>query len=179
MSSTKRDIFKKFGASLIRSGQKMLRKAFDVQTYKTFSRNIRINLSDLGMNKGRIWTADNEFYYTDKKTMREIIEYDWTDKKEYVAERYDCDNFADVFSAHMMEIFDLNTAGVAWHIELVDPEDDSHIGWHRANVILVKEDGEKAYYLYEPENDGWTKIEKDKDLVIGNWKYKLNIVEFN
>jgi len=173
MSSTKRDIFKKFGSSLVQSGHKMLRKAFDLDGKKkeVDARKVRNDIRDsTDMAPNKIYLSDRKYDTISWEDWKELIEYDWIDKRKYIDEMLDCDNFSHIFSGHMQEIYELNTAGMAHGIHLVDPDDGSHIGYHRANVIYTKEGN---LYLFEPMTDEFTLMESTSP-VIGDWQYDFD-----
>lgn len=175
MSSSKKEIYKKLGASLTQSGHKFLRKSFDLDGKKkeVDARKVRDDIREsTGMAADKIWLADRKYHTIGWEDWKGLIKWDWIDEREYLNEIFDCDNFAHVFSGHMMEIYVLNTAGIGMHIHLVDPEDESHIGYHRANVIYTKEGD---LYLYEPMTDEFTKMESTSP-VIGDWQYDFNSI---
>lgn len=121
------------------------------------------------------YLPDAKYRLTDWETWEKIVKYDGTDLMKYISEFYDCDNFADSFCARVAEVYGLNSAGKTT-VELVDPEDDSHIGYHRAVIIVTSEN---TAYLLEPEDDGTVKIKAGVHPTLGNWKYKDIHIEFN
>ena len=55
---------------------------------------------------------DNKYVAVPQKEFQKIIDWDWTDNKRYVAEEYDCDNFAFSFKARVARKFHINTVGL-------------------------------------------------------------------
>jgi len=107
-------------------------------------RNGDINMA---LHKARIVSTGMERKYLDSKywvcsrlDFEAIIQWDWTDKKKYVAEKYDCDNFAFSFKARMDRKFHLNNVGL-----VVD-----YSGGHAYNCVVFS-DGTAE--LFEPQSD--------------------------
>ena len=119
--------------------------------------------------------ADEKFHTTDIETWKTIIANDWTNKRQYVADTFDCDNFASSFCAYCADIYELNTAG-RFTVELLNPETNEHIGYHRAVIIV---DDKLDCYLLESQTDKMVKIEQGVEPVIDNWKYKVTFISFN
>ena len=92
-----------------------------------------------------IFALDNKYLVTSQKDMKKIIDWDWTDNKKYVKERYDCDNFAFSFKAMVDKRFGVNNVGL-----VID-----YSGGHAYN-IMVFSDG--SVRLFEPQNDKWARI---------------------
>lgn len=44
--------------------------------------------------------------------MEKFLKYDWTDKREYIRQRYDCEQFAFSFVAHISEQYNVTNVGV-------------------------------------------------------------------
>ena len=88
---------------------------------------------------------------------------------------HNCDNFAGAFCAYCADIYELNTAG-RFTVELLNAKTNKHIGYHRAVIIV---DDKSDCYLLESQTDKIVKLEKGRDPVIDNWKYKVNYISFN
>jgi len=174
----KRKIFKQLGVDLITRGVWFLNRAFNVRKSEFTESYLRSFLFGLGITSANLSFPDSKYYLLNKATIEEIIKYDWTDKKKYVSDWFDCDNFASVFAAHMMEIYGVNSVGIMGHVEMLDKNTGAHHGWHRINMILVVGNGLEAY-MYEPQTDEWQKIEKGKKYVFGKYEYKIGRTEFN
>ena len=83
--------YKKLGATLIEKGQWFLKKAFKV---KVVNRITKIDIINLLVSKGffvnKMRFTDFWYDVIDLEVMKEIIEYSWVDRKEYVSETFDC-----------------------------------------------------------------------------------------
>ena len=166
-------LYRNLGSQLISKGKWFLNKAIPVKK-KVFT-------SEMVLRRVHTLTgiapamADRKFYATDMDTWNLIIEYDWTNKKKWIEDYFDCDNFSGSFTAHAADIYGLNTAG-RFTCELTDPVTDKHIGYHRAAIIVDKE---LDCWLLETQTDGLVKIIKGVYPVIGKWKYKPTYISFN
>ena len=96
---------------------------------------------------------DNKYIAVPKKEFQKIIDWDWTDNKKYIAEKYDCDNFAFSFKARVDRRFHVNTVGL-----VIDYD-----AGHAYNVIVFADGSMK---IFEPQSDSWPKI--------GSKMYKFN-----
>ena len=83
---------------------------------------------------------DAKYWVCSRVDFEAIIRWDWTDKKKYVAEKYDCDNFAFSFKARMDRKFHLNNVGL-----VID-----YSGKHAYNCVIFS-DGTAE--LFEPQSD--------------------------
>jgi len=93
-------------------------------------------------NKMRLTALDSKYFLCDEQDMKAIIEWDWTDNKKYVSEKYDCDNFAFSFKAMVDRRFGLNNVGL-----VIDWS-----GGHAYNIIVFKDGTVK---IFEPQSDSW------------------------
>ena len=98
-------------------------------------------------SQGWIWhlPLDNSYTACSKKEFLEWIEWDWVDKKQYVKDKYDCENFAFSFKARTDRRFGINTVGL-----VID-----YSGGHAYNVVLFTD---SPPLLYEPQTDEWVYI---------------------
>ena len=83
---------------------------------------------------------DSKYWACGRLDFEAIINWDWTDKKRYVKQKYDCENFAFSFKARMDRRFHLNNVGL-----VVD-----YSGSHAYNCVVFA-DGTAE--LFEPQND--------------------------
>ena len=88
--------------------------------------------------------VDNKYVAVSEKEFQKIIDWDWTDNKKYVAEKYDCDNFAFSFKARVDRKFHINTVGL-----VIDYD-----GGHAYNIIIFSNGTSK---IFEPQSDSWPK----------------------
>ena len=85
---------------------------------------------------------DSKYWVCDRAEFNKIVQWDWTDKKQYISEKYDCDNFAFSFKARVDKWFHLNCVGL-----VIDWS-----GAHAYNIVVFK-DG--TWSLFEPQSDTW------------------------
>ena len=75
-----------------------------------------------------------------------ILEYTQIDKKQYVSEYWDCDDYAKAFAAQVPLFFACNGVGIVYDFS----------GGHAYNAILVADKRDHlAVVGVEPQNDGW------------------------
>jgi len=98
-----------------------------------------VNILNTGMHHKPL---DNKYWCCSRLDFDAIIKWDWTDNKKYIAEKYDCDNFAFSFKARMDRRFHLNNVGL-----VID-----YSGGHAYNVIVFS-DG--TVTLFEPQSDSF------------------------
>ena len=94
---------------------------------------------------------DGTYYLTTQKNFLNIVAWDWTDTLPYIRERFDCENFALLFKAHVDLHFHLNQVAV-----IID-----YNSGHGYNLVVYP-DGNKQ--VLEPQSDAlyvWTKRLKD------------------
>jgi len=162
-------IAKQLGLTLISAGTKMLRSAFHINPIKVPSYEIekflqtKIQAKNVTLSDGKYWLIP--FYQ-----WKEIIKVDWTDKKKYLVDRYDCDNFAFTFASRASEVFDINSAGVV-HGHVYNKDTGKWIGGHFWNAIITKEGGSFNLYFYEPINDNYTLYTGGK-IIMGMMEYR-------
>ena len=108
---------------------------------------------DNGVN---YWRLDGKYYMVNQDEMAKIIFWSWVDQKQYVAERYDCEDFAFAFKAEVSRIFELNQVGL-----VIDWS-----GGHGYNVIVFPD---STVWFFEPQ--------KDELVDIGHGIYKMERAE--
>jgi len=89
-----------------------------------------------------IKALDSKFWTCNEADWKKIIDFDWTDEKRFVADQYDCDNFAFNFKARVARKFGVNSVGL-----VVD-----YSGKHAYNLIVFS-DG--TWKIFEPQSDRW------------------------
>lgn len=90
---------------------------------------------------GWVLRLDGYYYTTDYETFIDMIAWDWTDTREYLTDKFDCDKFAMYFKTRMSLLFGMNAIGV-----ILD-----YGSGHAYNVVLFK--GYDDPFLYEPQTD--------------------------
>ena len=94
---------------------------------------------------------DGTYYMTNQSNFLNIIAWDWTDRIDYLKEKFDCENFAILFKAIVDLYFHLNQVGI-----VID-----YKSGHGYNLVVYP-DGNVM--VLEPQSDGlylWTKRVKD------------------
>jgi len=98
---------------------------------------------------------DQTYYLTDQSNFLNIISWDWTDRIDYLKERFDCENFAILFKSIVDLYFNLNQvalvidykAGHAYNlviypngnVMLLEPQSDVMWAWNvRPNVYTLE-----------------------------------------
>ena len=124
---------------------------------------------------------DQNYAITSIASWQRIITDDWTSRKKYMADTFDCDNFSDCFRAHAAELYNLNSAGM-FHCS-VSINGGTPIG-HRAVVICALDENDNpAIYCYESENEAYVKVvlgQPIKNTVFGEtWAYTPLDSEWN
>ena len=180
MTTTKQkklNLYKYLGAMLLDKGKAFLKLAFSVKITSVMrSQDLNNMLKKIGVGS---WLADNKYYLTDIETWKDIIKYDWTDKRKYLEDRGDCDNYSGTFHARMAEIYGLNTAGDAKSIDITDKDTGKHLFWHRANVIVATDKGVPKLYAYEPQTDEIAELTGKSINLRKNWIYNFRLIEYN
>lgn len=84
-------IYRNLGSELISKGKWFLNKATPVIKTNFFRAQIISTIKDtLGLADGRVYSADEYHHTTDIETWRTLIADDWTNKKLYISEIFDC-----------------------------------------------------------------------------------------
>ena len=85
---------------------------------------------------------DSKYWVCSKQEFEDWIEWDWTNGKKYIAEQYDCDNFAFSFKARCDRKIGINTVAL-----VID-----YSGGHAYNLVCFTD---APAELYEPQSDRW------------------------
>ena len=95
---------------------------------------------------------DGHYWLTDQNNFLNIVAWDWVDKKQYIVDRYDCENYAFSFKAHIDRFFGLNQVGIVLDYE----------SGHGYNLVIFPSGN---VMLYEPQSDSLFFIpERNKQL---------------
>lgn len=101
-----------------------------------------------GMGLGIIRLGlDANYYLTNQTNFLNIVAWDWVDSIKYIAEKFDCENFAFAFKSHVDMYFHLNQVAV-----VID-----YKSGHGYNLVIFP-DGKVM--VLEPQSDNlyvWTK----------------------
>jgi hypothetical protein len=105
---------------------------------------------------------DGNYYTVDMETFKKIVEWDWTDTRKYVLDRFDCDKFAIYFKARMAIDFGVNAVGVVL----------DYSAGHAYNLVILRDAQGVKWLLYEPQNDSiFTYEQRDKNLYAMQYYY--------
>ena len=159
---------------MLQIGESLARKALGVKPVQISRTRLAVWLERQGFRAGQFSLPDRKYYLADWETWKKIISWDWANKRKWVEDWHDCDNFAFYFASRMPWIFGLNSAGVAFGT-VYWAKNNRAIGGHAFNVIFcLNEKNKLEMYVYEPMNDLFCKFEKGKKVVLGPWRYKIN-----
>lgn len=175
MSNAQEEKVKKIAFKLARilnkSAVRMLQSALKTHTKEVTKFALETFFKDLGIES--ISMADRKYWLTTIEKWKEIIEIDWTDEKEYVSDRYDCDNFAGAFSARAAEVYGLNSAGEAWG-SMKYNETNLTVGHVFTAIVIVDIIGHLSLYILEPQTDKFIKFVKGQPIIISGRSYYIN-----
>lgn len=113
---------------------------------QTTSAFIQQVLDSMNMGIVRL-PLDATYYMTNQSNFLNIVAWDWTDRVNYIKEKFDCENFAILFKAIVDLYFNLNQVAV-----IIDYQSG-----HGYNLVIYPNG--KAQVL-EPQSDAlyvWTK----------------------
>ena len=157
------------GKVLVNNGLKFIQQGFHINP-KECGWQEMIDFISAKLNI-QLSLKDRKFYLIDWETWKQFIKIDWIEEKKYIEDRFDCDNFAQTFSAHASELFDISVAtcyGKVYH-----KNNNQFIDYHEWSVIITKEiDGAKHLYFYEPMNDQSVEVLDKNNITIANWRYE-------
>jgi len=58
--------------------------------------------------------SDGEYYMVSETKWKEIIKNDFVERKKYLVEKYNCDDYSRSFVARVIENYGLNACGIVW-----------------------------------------------------------------
>ena len=167
-------LYKNLGAMLINQGQWFLKKSFNLKFSREISKAELKNLFSLLLQVGvnSVYCSDRKYYVIDWGIFKSIIEHDWTDKKKYLVDNFDCDDYSNSFKARCSEIYNINSVGIIKSVKVhIIPENRDV--YHRCNVIVATEDDILRAYIFEAQSDGFQQLVKGVPIQIGNWRYDI------
>lgn len=172
-------IARSLGKTLVESGYKMIKSSFNITPQQVDS-NTFIDFLLKKLPKCTLGLMDSNYFLTDIETWKNIIAEDWLQgTKKWIADKFDCDNFAYCFASHCSELYDISVS--TCYGEVFHKDTNASLGFHYWNTITTKEaDGKMHLYFYEPENDNYEEIpDGTTTIVMGNMKYyALRIICF-
>ena len=120
------------------------------------------------------WCWDAKFWYSSISDFKTIISKDFVNRLKWIAESFDCDNFASLFCSLLTVIWGYNGVGVGLGAVL-DKETKKILGYHAYNCILVEENGKNTLYLYEPQTHYLALAQKETNMEWGIYRTDLVI----
>ena len=155
-------IKRKIGSLYFHKGLKMFQEAGDIEVDVIHTAEIQNCLKDLGISVTDS-VYDRWFFATTWDEWLDVIANDIVHEIKYIKEKKDCDNFAFLFASLASMMYGLTTAPPTFG--------DTNLGRHYFNIIIAKENDNLSAFLYEPITGNWCRIEKGKELVIGQMIY--------
>jgi len=150
------------GSIQLHNAIKRIKKSNHFPKYYISGTKIKKFLEEVGI-KVDASVMDRSYALTTWKNWKEVISDDIVKEMKYIKEFYDCDNFAFSFNVFSSMLYGLNSAPPTYG--------ETNYGRHYFNIIITKDNGQLNAYLYEPGNGKYDKIEKGKDLQLGNMIY--------
>ena len=129
---------------------------------------IDLNYLVQGITGAKQWFFDEKYYYTDLKSMNDIIHsQDKTNRLKYISDIRDCDDFSMIFAAHLSEYFGINSAGVV--VGETKFKNWKHDSYHSWNAFIAEDKGELKLYYLEPQLDKY--VEASAETLLNNRYY--------
>jgi hypothetical protein len=171
------NMYRKLGSQLIDSGKWFLQHSTPLKKVRFTRTEILNAVKDAtGFTSASSNYSADEYHDTvDIDTWKILIDSDWTNQKQWIADYFDCDNFAGSFTSYMADIYLLNSAGRIT-VQLREPTTNTLIGYHRCALIV---DSKLDCYLLETQTDELVKIVKGEFPVLGKWKYVFQSFDIN
>jgi len=120
------------------------------------------------------WCWDSKYNCIKLTDFQAIIASDFTNRMKWLAETWDCDNFASLFSSLMSLIYNFNGAGIALGA-VVNKQTKQIEGYHAYNCVILDTNNTKKLYLYEPQADILKPAAKETDMEWGVYRTDLVI----
>ena len=124
------------------------------------------------LGEGKTYSLFDDKYWTvDLAKWKEIISVDFINQKQYIGDKFDCDNFAFYFSARMAYVYGL-TCGLAVRGDRFYLDGTFEVG-HLLNAIVTKATDGFHLYWYEPQTDELVEHQRGQEKIkIGNRLFK-------
>ena len=161
-------MYEKFEESAHNFKRKLLKTEVGVKKYNANLIEIPL-LEDFKVPS--VSTSDRTYWLQSWEVWQTLIAHDWIDKKEYMSELFDCDNFAFWFASRMAGIYHLNSAMVCYGATY--NLDGAKRSGHAFNIIPVWTDHDLEWYVYEPITDWYTKWEPGEKIIMHDIEYRI------
>ena len=107
-------------------------------------------LNPLGLRELHLW--DNRYWYTIHEDWGKVFSEVLLNMPKYVADRWDCEDYALLTTARVGELFKLNTCGVCIG--------QSPWGYHGYCLFLSRPENKDRLFILEPQNGLIYPVEK-------------------
>lgn len=104
--------------------------------------DLRSLLQDKGAEQIFLW--DSNYWYISLEDWQRIFPDVLLNKPKYVTDKLDCEDFALIATARVLEKYQLNTCGIAIG--------QSPFGEHGYNLFVAEVDGKAELFILEPQN---------------------------
>lgn len=123
--------------------------------YQLSAKALAVRLNQLDLRAHHLW--DGQYYYVKHENWGKIFADVLLNLPKYTTDKFDCEDFALLVTARVLEKYKLNTCGIAIG--------DSPMGYHGFNIFL----SELGLFYLEPQNG-------DVFFVKENSGYKADLV---
>jgi len=162
------DMYEKFEQGAHTFKRKLLKTEKGVKKYNS---NLLENPLKNDFKLPSVSTSDSTYWLQKWEVWENIISHDWIDRKPYIAELNDCDNFAFWFASRAAMIYHLNSAFVCYGGTY--NLDGSKRSGHAFNLIPALGDDGIDWYVYEPITDWFVKWEPGEKIIMHNIEYRI------
>lgn len=153
---------RKIGTTLIDSGMKFIQSSFHLEPIKKTSGDIsalfKKYLPGIPINH-----LDNNYYTVPISQWKQMIEVDWTETKKWVEDKFDCDNFANYFSANMAMFYEINSVGRVYGKYYKGTQ--QFVDYHYWNVIITSDN---EVYFFEPISGKLSEVKYEGGMILIN-----------
>jgi len=94
----------------------------------------------------------------------------------YIADLFDCDDYAKLFSALIAAFFLVNTAGIAYG--RVYDQNGNLLGLHAFNVVPVLDGNAIVWYVIEPQTGQMAQMKDDGTAIMDGYVYAIKLATF-
>lgn len=124
-------------------------------------KTLRAAVGDLMDEEARIHLGDSRYFLPELSEVREIVQATAVDRRKWVEERFDCDDFAWILKSHFVEAAykdgqrrAAHCVGVVWGLIRGEP--------HAVNWVLTSD---RIFRFIEPQTDEiWQPTEDDREI---------------
>lgn len=158
----------RFNLGMVKIGLNGLRRTFSIERRAYPVGDIKNFLEQQGFSN--LSLSDLKYHIAPWVDWQKIINAEWVNEREYIADTFDCDNYSFYFAANVAYLFNLNSAGVAYG-SIYEKDTGKYINRHAFNMIVAFLDGKLGLFAYEPKKDYSCQVIKGQPIIMGNWRY--------